>query len=329
MKIQFLSVLLLGAAPAWADCTHRGPNVVLVTLDGVRTREFFEGTDPYHDAKLDASERGVIFSKLWERHASKGLVFGKNGGYRIASDVAISLPSYQALMTGHSTHCQNNQCGRVKEETVLEAVRRELKLKKSEVAVFGSWKGMKNSTAHASGKIFRSIFPDFKSYTGDRTLRKLRNASAFDRPEWAGSRKDQYTWDMGLHYLKTYCPRVLYISLVDSDEYGHEGDYPGYVRALRTYDGYLDTLVSTLDDMGAYGKDTTLIMTTDHSRGEGEGWTSHGGKPDTEKEVFLFVKGPGFAAKGVTASQSTHASVRPTIERAMGIRLSGQALPQE
>ena len=329
MRIHFLPVLLLWAFPAMAECTHRGPNVVLVTLDGVRTREFFEGTDPYHDAKLAASERGVIFKKLWEKHAAKGLVFGKNGGYRIASDVAVSLPSYQALMTGHSTHCQNNQCGRVKEETVLEVVRRELGLKKSEVAVFGSWKGMKDSTAESSRSIFRSIFPDFKSYAGDRSLRRLRNASAFDRPGWSGSRKDHYTWDMGMHYLKSYCPRVLYVSLVDSDEYGHEGDYPGYVRALRTYDDYLETLMSTLDGMGAYGKDTTLIVTTDHSRGEGEGWTSHGSKPDTEKEVFLFVKGPVFASKGITDSSATHANVRPTIEKIMGLRTSGQSLPQE
>jgi hypothetical protein len=303
--------------------------VILVTLDGVRTREFFEGTDPYHDSKFNPSERGVIFRTLWEKHASNGVVFGKNGSYRIASDVAVSLPSYQALMTGHSTHCQNNQCGRVKEETVLEAVRRELDLKKSEVAVFGSWKGMKNSTARSSRTIFRSIFPDFKSYAGDRTLRKLRHASALDRPEWAGSRKDRYTWEMGMHYLKSYCPRLLYVSLVDSDEYGHEGDYRGYVGSLRTYDTYLDTLVNTLEGMGAYGKDTTLIVTTDHSRGEGEGWTSHGSKPDTEKEVFLFVKGPGFAGKGITTSQATHASVRPTIEKIFGLRLTGQALPTE
>jgi phosphopentomutase len=116
---------------------------------------------------------------------------------------------------------------------------------------------------------------------------------------------------------------------VDSDEYGHEGDYRGYVKSLRTYDTDLDTLMNTLDGMGAYGKDTTLIVTTDHSRGEGEGWTSHGSKPDTEKEVFLFVKGPGFAGKGITASQATHASVRPTIEKIFGLRLTGQALPTE
>ncbi len=321
--------LFFGAAQVSAECVHRGPNVVLVTLDGVRTREFFEGTDPYQDSKLNASERGVIFKSLWGKFATQGLVFGKQGSYRIASDVAISLPSYQALMTGHSTHCLSNRCGRVQEETVLEAVRRELKLRKSEVAVFGSWKGMKDSTAQSRHTVFRSIYPDFKSYPRDRTLRKLRNASAFDRPEWAGSRKDHYTWEMGIHYLKTYCPRLLYVSLVDSDEYGHAGDYPGYVGALRTYDRYLETLMNTLDGLGAYGKDTTLIVTTDHSRGEGEGWTSHGSSPHTEKEVFLFVKGPGFAAKGNTASQATHAQVRPTIEKIMGIKVSGQALPQE
>lgn len=314
---------------ASAECLHRGPNVILLTLDGVRPREFFDGTDPYHESKLPPSARGVIFEKLWQKHAARGLVFGKEGQYRIASDVAISLPSYQALMTGHSTHCQGNSCGRVQEETVLESIRRELGLKKSEVAVFGSWKGMKHSTASRPGSIFRSIYPDFHFYSGDRTLRKLRNASAFDRPEWAGSRKDRYTWEMGLHYLKHYCPRVLYVSLVDSDEYGHAGDYPGYVEALRTYDGYIDDLFATLQGMGAYGKDTTLIVTTDHSRGEKEGWTSHGSTPDSEKQVFLYVKGPGFTAKGNTASSATHAQIRPTIEKILGLRLSGEALPRE
>jgi hypothetical protein len=303
--------------------------VILLTIDGVRPREFFEGTDPYHEAKLAPEDRGLIFKKLWAKHASEGLAFGKTGGYRIASDVAISLPSYQALMTGHTTHCMNNHCGRVKEETVLEEARRELGLKREEVAVFGSWSGMKRSTAQNPRSIFRSIYPDFRPYLNDRTLRKLRNASVSDRPEWSGSRKDRYTWEMGMHYLKTRCPRVLYLSLVDSDEYGHAGDYPGYVRALSTYDTYIDELFALLGSMGEYGKDTTFILTTDHSRGEKDGWTSHGSQPDSEKEVFLFVKGPGFKGKGLTESRASHANIRPTIEKILGLKLSGEALPSE
>jgi phosphopentomutase len=54
------------------------------------------------------------------------MVFGEQNQYQIASSIGVSLPSYQALMVGHANECRNNQCGQIKEETLLEKIKKNL-----------------------------------------------------------------------------------------------------------------------------------------------------------------------------------------------------------
>jgi hypothetical protein len=309
-------------------CESRGPNVILLTFDGVRHQEFFKGTDKFHRHTIARSERGRLFPIFWSQHARGGMVLGRNQTYQIASSVSVSLPSYQALMLGHATDCKNNHCGPVKEETFLEKIRRELNLSTQEVASFASWEGMMDAVAKDANQITRFIYPEIKNEDFlDPAITLLQTKAMTDLPSWKESRKDHYTFEMGLQYLRKHCPRVLYLSLVDSDEYGHNDDYPGYIKSLRTYDTYLHRLISTLKEMGDYGKQTTLIVTTDHSRGQGINWKNHGTDDQTEKNVFLFATGRGVEKVGQSRHQGNHAQIRPTIEYLMGIAPEGAILP--
>ena len=327
MKFLLICLIILSPLAQSQSCENKGPNVILFTWDGVRNQEFFKGTDDFHKDTTQASERGQIFTTFWAKYANEGMVFGEQNQYQIASSIGVSLPSYQALMVGHANECRNNQCGQIKEETFLEKIKKNLRLNIGDVAVFGSWEGMKNSVAQDSEQILEVIFPEIKNdkYLSPEIL-LLQNNAMLDLPTWKESRKDKYTFEMALQYLKKKCPRLLYISLVDSDENGHLNDYPGYIKTLRTYDQYLEQIIKTLKTMGQYGAETTLFVTTDHSRGEGEKWISHG-TDDKDKNVFLFVRGRGVKPQGKINASATHAQIAPTIEFLMGLSPAAGILP--
>lgn len=101
-------------------------------------------------------------------------------------------------------------------------------------------------------------------------------------------------------------------------------NYPEYLAALRRYDAWIVELLRHLrDDLGEYGARTTVMITTDHGRGDGTGWFEHNsGLPGSEK-VFLAGFGPhvhvGRQADGI---EHDSADLRPTIEVLFGLPAS-------
>jgi hypothetical protein len=323
----FLGFSLFSIAVA-STCLDRGPNVILFTWDGVRPYEFFKGTSWPLERRIPHDQRGEILKKFWNQYAQEGIVLGKNNHYRIGSRIGMSLPSYQAMMLGEDTECRNNRCGPIAKPSVLEHIQSQLNLKKEDVAVFASWNKIANAVARDPAAFTHAIYPEIlEGGSNDPVMKKLQAEALLDLPRWKGSRKDHYTFELAHHYLKQHCPRVLYISLVDSDEYGHAGNYPGYVDSLRTYDSYLERLIETLKALGDYGKQTTLIVTTDHSRGPGPLWMIHGASRLADKNVFLYAWGRSVTPQGISQEPGNHLMLRPTLEYLMGLGQSGPLLP--
>ncbi|MBL9039528.1 MAG: hypothetical protein JNG84_13495 [Archangium sp.] len=77
--------------------------------------------------------------------------------------------------------------------------------------------------------------------------------------------------------------------------------------ALRRYDTWLDELLTR-------EKNAVVIITTDHGRGEGQEWTSHGPRFAAAKSIWLWSRG---LPKGVTLHN--HLTLRPTIEALFGL----------
>jgi arylsulfatase A-like enzyme len=86
-------------------------------------------------------------------------------------------------------------------------------------------------------------------------------------------------------------------------------------------------VINTLKEMGDYGKQTTLIVTTDHSRGPGPLWVGHATTHNSEKNVFLYARGRGVKATGRSDERGNHINIRPTIEYLLGLEPSGEILP--
>jgi hypothetical protein len=100
-------------------------NVILVMLDGVRWQEF-----------IGSRNGAPIFSFVHSTLSSGGHIFIND---RVSNPYRISLPAYQSIFAGTVQDCNNNNCGRIKQETFPERVVRELDLSPKKVATIASW----------------------------------------------------------------------------------------------------------------------------------------------------------------------------------------------
>ncbi|MGK5083436.1 alkaline phosphatase family protein [Bdellovibrionota bacterium FG-1] len=297
-------------------------NVILLMLDGVRWQEVFYGVDP----TLSQDEKGVVFPFLWNGLSNQGALFGdvlKGNSMTVGNPVNISLPGYQSIMAGMTQPCLNNDCGRISVETVQERLMRSTSpanLDKKKIATIASWQKIALAVEHVEGATFVNAgFQPVVDDEFDAEFEAINQAQKKDLPVWGEARFDRYTFAHAVHFLKKHQPRFLFISLNDSDEWGHKNDYPQYLTTLRQYDAWIRQLVDVLDGMGDYGRNTTLLVTTDHGRGSGQQWDSHGYIPEA-KYVWLYGKAPGAqGARFLNQQNYTHLDLRPTIEAAAGV----------
>jgi hypothetical protein len=284
------------------------PNVILITFDGVRPQDFFEKSN---------------LPGFWSKLAPKGVVLGKGSPMTIDNPAHISLPGYQNLMAGAAQPCITNDCGRITVETLGEHVVHELKLPREKVASISSWEKIPLAFEKTAGTTFTNGgFEPLNDGGKDAELAKINQEMIADKPHWKENRFDKYTIAHAMRYLKLHQPRFLYISINDTDDWAHENDHDGVVKALQAYDVWLGQLFAQLDSMGEYGRDTTVLITTDHSRGKGKRWIDHEASLPEARNIWLYARGPGVKPTGIKKSgaKHTHSDVRPTIEALFGIK---------
>ncbi|MHB1946985.1 MAG: sulfatase-like hydrolase/transferase [Gammaproteobacteria bacterium] len=291
--------------------THHIKHVIYVTFDGTRWQDIF--VDP------------IYFPKLWQKHAKKGIFYGAPNSMTTieTASIPLSLPSYHSQLTGKVTGCDSNECGRVTEETFAEKILRVFHLNKREVAIFASWYLIIFASEHKFGVTYTNTgnFPvtDPNTLIPDSVMNKLNSEQFKDRPSFA-NRYDKYTFAHAMHYLQKYQPLFLWISLDDADEAGHRNNLELYHRALSFYDDVIDRLLSELEKL-QIDKETLVIFTTDHGRGNGENWTTHGPEFPESKQTWAFVVNGQLipdSQEGNLYHYST-LSIRKTIEGVLGV----------
>jgi predicted AlkP superfamily pyrophosphatase or phosphodiesterase len=287
-------------------------HVIYITIDGSRWQDIFN----------DHS----YFQKTWMKHAKHAIFYGAPDGettMEVAS-IPISLPSYQSQMGGAVQSCGGNECGRIQQVTLLENIMHQLHVDKKEVAVFASW----NEIALASESVLDTVYVNAGNAPAndpitehpDEVMLRLNRAQDRDNPG-GGDRYDTYTFAHAFHYLKKYQPRFLWISLNDTDEMAHENNLPKYHEALVFADDAIDQVITTLKQLHLM-KETLVIVTTDHGRGDGEYWTTHGIEHPESKRTWAFVIN-GELTSTSKDNNFTHystLSIRPTIEAALGLQ---------
>ena len=97
------------------------------------------------------------------------------------------------------------------------------------------------------------------------------NELATDLPRyWSYGPFDAPVVYAALEQLRAERPRVLYLMLGEGDEWAHEGRYDLYLDANQRADRFIERIWQTVQSMPEYANRTTLVLTTDHGRGNHE-----------------------------------------------------------
>ncbi len=328
-----------GPPPSPSLVSGRDGRVVLVTIDGVRPQEVFEGASPSFPPGAGAEPFAGPDRLMPNTHhlvATRGVALGADvpgcGLVHTRSGANVSLPGYLEIFTGRSTRCRNNNCVRVEQATVLdEAEAAGL----APVASIGSWDVLDRAVtrgARRSGTLAEIASPPLLVSEGRQRWPGLRPvaSSALEElialgedaepyPGIGQYRPDAFTAAIALEYFRTALPAVFHVGFGDADEWGHRNDYGGYLRAVFAADAFIGRLAAVLDGMGALGAKTTVIVTTDHGRNAS--FQHHGALHVESGRTFVLAFGGGIQPRGAVCSSRdvTLADIAPTMRVLLGL----------
>jgi len=276
--------------------------IVLVTLDGVRWHEIFEGVD----ARLAASHglppsevvgAAELTPELHRIVATHGAALGAPGhGAAISASGPnfVSLPGYAELLSGRrATRCQDNQCSGGGARTLLDDFSAGA-ARSAQVALFSSW-------------------PEIAR------VASVRGVVAEPIPRSPTFRSDALTADLAIAHLKAHPPRFMFLGLGEPDEFGHRNDYAGYLNAVRRADARIAEVAQELTRLAARGTRTALFVTADHGRADN--FVEHGSTYPESARVWLIAAGSAVRASGFVAAQRQRrlADLAPTVRQIAGL----------
>ena len=304
--------------------------IVLITVDGARWQEVFNGVDRAQAAQAELAQAEVVDAEeltpnLHRLARERGLMLGAPGmGSAVVASGPnyVSMPGYSEIFTGRApTRCQDNACPQATEPTIFDEVR-AVSDRPKDVAVVASWEGIgrvavahPNEVVVSTGRHGGSNREALGVDDASRALLADAERAAPD-PGVADFRPDKYTEKLALAYLAAEKPRMLFVGLGETDEYAHRGNYQGYLGALREADAFVGEVASTLDTMGERGRRTTVIVTADHGRAKN--FRDHGDWAPESARVWMVALGghahpPAWRALAPRGEVMRLADVAPTI----------------
>jgi len=303
---------------------------IVVVLDGARWQDVLLGVDGElaRDAGLDVrAANEPTMPRLQALAKAHGAVFGAPGSgtaLYASGPNFVSLPGYTEILGGRRpTGCTGNDCPPTTRETLLDAAARWSD-SPADVALFASWPELVRVAAARPEALVVSAGRTLTQHEG-LLRRDAPTADLLDRGEralaWPGDgdyRPDRFTAPLATRYVEAVHPRLLFLSLGDTDEYAHRSDYAGYLQALRFDDDVIADLAAAVDRAGPRGRKTTIYVTADHGRALD--FRDHGGKWPESSRVWLFAIGD--VAVGVPRNaldERRLADVAPTVRAWLGL----------
>lgn len=321
----------------------KSENVVIVTMDGLRWQEVFGGADSilsfepkarystsyikehFWDAKsVERRKKAMPF--FWSEIASKGVIFGNRsfGNFvNTANPYWFSYPGYNEIFTGYAdTTINSNDKIPNKNENVFEYLNKSPELR-GKVAAFGSWSVFASIfNEKRSGILVNDGFRDVPGKLSDKQV--LFNKMQHEMPDLfhGGERLDVATFNIGFEYMKENHLRVIHFGFGDTDEFAHAGQYDYYLDAIKNSDNWIKQIWLYIQSTPFYANKTTLILTTDHGRGQALGglWKDHGSDVAGANEIWIAAIGPSVKSLGEvkTTAQLIQGQLAATIATMLG-----------
>lgn len=296
-------------------------NVILITTDGLRWQEVFTGADPELMNKENGgisntnaaarrfwrdtpeARREVLMPFMWNTIAQKGQVFGnqKKGSIaRITNDKKFSYPGYNEILTGFANpEIKSNDKVLNQTPTVLEWLHKKPAYQNSVAAfsawdvipfiinrercgfpVMGGWEALPEKSPNPRQALLNDLIRDTS---------RINDAELVDSMLFQAARE----------HLLAHHPRVFFVGFLETDHWGHAGQYERVLHTAQKFDDYVRRLWQTVQSLPQYKDKTTIILTTDHGRGFApKNWKNHGKDIEGAENIWMAFLGPDTPALG-------------------------------
>jgi hypothetical protein len=294
-------------------------NVFIITTDGFRWQEVFSGADArlirdtslvkdtflikqqyWNDSPEERRRRLLPF--FWDVIATKGRLSG-NRSYgndvNVSNLYKISYAGYNEILTGYADPVFiPNLAIRNRNSNIL-AYMNEQEGYEGKVAAFSSWDVMPFIINEKKSAIpVNSGYETLDLVTDDPT-NELINKVQDNVADKKHTRYDLLTYSSAKNYIEREHPKVVFIGLGETDEFAHIGRYDQYLQKAHQVDQMIAELWYYIQTEPFYKDNTTLIITTDHGRGnKSSTWNKHGFWVGGSGETWMAMLGPGIAPEG-------------------------------
>lgn len=345
-NVALFTFVFYWLSPALSQSALPSPtveHVIIVTTDGLRWQEIFQGADSLCIQQIKSGEtqehikarflpgsswqnRKALLPFLWGNFAQKGRLYGNRNYHNkinVSNNIHISYPGYSEMFCGFTDDKRILTNGKKHNPNhhVLEWINAQPGFE-NEVAVVGSWALFpwifNQKRAHIS---MNAGFEPFSGAHISNEQQALNAALRTCARPWKNHvRPDTLTWAFAKNILDEQAPKVLFIGYGETDEYGHEGDYAGYLDAAHRFDSLLQVLWNYVENSPKYRGKTAILISTDHGRGS-HNWKSHNMLTPGSDETWMAAFIPGMEAPGeVKSSDQLHqAQLAQTIAHALGL----------
>lgn len=344
LSILFLTIIWVSLHQnLCAQKTANTQNVFIITLDGLRWQELFGGADDSlttdtrfvkDTASLkskywrssSSERREILMPWVWNKVAKEGVILGnRNFGNNanVTNMMWFSYPGYNEILVGSSDpNINSNDKKNNPNVTVLEWLHQKPEFK-GKVAAFGSWDVFPFIINEERSGIpvnagFRKADHSMLSVE-EKFLNELQDQIP---SPWNGVRLDGFTHHYAKSYIKTYKPRLTFISYGETDDFAHDGRYDHYLNAAHNTDRLIADLWDYCQSDPFYKNKTSFIITTDHGRGDQpkKEWTSHGKVIKGSNAIWIMAIGPDTPNLGEikTKNQYWQNQVAATVAKWLG-----------
>jgi hypothetical protein len=283
--------------------------IVIVTIDGYRWQEIFNGADTeilnnpeftsntelanylFSDSSLE-NRRNKLTPFISNYCRLNGILLGnrnENSFASVSNPYKISYPGYAEIFTGKvDLSIYKNKKMINRNENFLHQINCKKNYENS-VAAFVSWETLPyvfnadqfNIPYNTIDKNFENVFNNLPSI-----LQCVDNRAG-------NTNLDAVTFLKAKAYLQSNHPKVLYLGFGECDTHAHEKKYDQYLMHAQNIDKYISELWYYLQTDLYYKDKTTLIITTDHGRGNSvKNWYKHNLLTAGSGQTWIAMLGP-------------------------------------
>ncbi len=325
------------AAKPSASASPKSRNVIYITWDGFRWQELFGGAQEAFIAKdagvadvegvkrrfwreSEAERREVLLPFVWKTIAKHGQIFGDpavNAAAKMENTHKFSYPGYSEMFCGFADDkgIDSNKKFPNPHVNVLEFLNHRPGFEKR-VAAIATWDVFPSILNQERSGVYvnAGIVPIPGESLTDRE-RMLNEMIADTVVLWPDNQVDVITMQVAREYLLKHKPRVLFIGLGETDEWGHGRRYDRYLHAANRADAFVGKLWELLQSIPEYKDQTSLVLGCDHGRGSTiRDWTDHGAE-----FVWSAVLGPDTPALGIRSEvNATLSQIAATLATLVG-----------